>query len=280
MTSSTSAATRASTTTASGTVATSTAVTSTQGTSVTTALASLTTTSASITSTPSIPALPTIPYTYNGCYEDNNMFDMALYYFKEENMTPELCAQWVSAKPWLVTKIGLRNGNLCYYGYQLPGVPQVPSQKCRIPCPGDSSQVCGGEIDLLTQIQAISVYTIPTTKTPSAFPPSVFTGCISYPSKLFTQDVMFKVSTSDHMTPQLCVQDLVSAEYTNNLWGEYTSYGLLNGNECWVQFWPYTFTPGQGCGVPCAGNSSLTCGGSSVFDLYTFICDPKDYRCN
>ncbi|KAJ3067200.1 hypothetical protein HDU98_009600, partial [Podochytrium sp. JEL0797] len=115
-------------------------------------------------------------------------------------MTPELCAQMVSAKPWLVTKIGFFNGDECFYGYQLPGAPQVPSRNCVVSCPGDSSQVCGGAYNALTNIAAISVYTIPTTKTPRKFYPSAFAGCAS--STVFTQ-----VSTNDRMTPELCAQD-------------------------------------------------------------------------
>ncbi|KAJ3066354.1 hypothetical protein HDU98_010361 [Podochytrium sp. JEL0797] len=129
-------------------------------------------------------------------------------------MTPELCAQMVSAKSWLVIKIGLYNGNMGFYGggsmswQQQPGVWRW----------------------VATHYKFLFV-----AKNPIADLPSVFDGCVSDP----TGSDLIKGSTSYHMTPQLCLQAVVSANETYSLLPGYNSYALKNWNECWV-FTPYT----------------------------------------
>ncbi|KAJ3067204.1 hypothetical protein HDU98_009604, partial [Podochytrium sp. JEL0797] len=229
-------------------------------TSVTTALASLATSKSSTKTTTSIPVTPTI--TYNGCYEDKDIFNWG-YSFFGPNMTPELCAQWVSANPWLVTKIGLFNGDECFYGYSLAGAPQEPSQKCRMQCVGDSSKECGGAYDFdfgaANYIVGISVYTISTTKTPST---------IRYPSsyaECATGTTVTKVSTSDRMTPELCAKEVLAENFELL---SLAGYGLKNGNECWFVGAFSEATSSQGCSMPCAGDSSQRIFGVTAHTTY------------
>ncbi|KAG9027629.1 hypothetical protein FRB95_007563 [Tulasnella sp. JGI-2019a] len=172
-------------------------------------------------------------------------------------MTLDACVQWCDAHGW--SYAGAEDGNECYCGNSIVtttgGGFVTPASECNIPCGGAPGQICGGSYRL-TMYQ-------------NAFPnEGVQAGWTKVVCSLDTtgSGAPFNAYSVQlpAMTPASCVATCDGKGYT--------FAGLEAGNMCYCG--TYLQAPTQpelpsDCSTPCAGNSTLTCGGTSRMEIWS-----------
>lgn len=92
-------------------------------------------------------------WEYQGCVEDNVNQKRTFYWqIFGDNMTPSLCLEQCGNFGYMAA--GLEYGRECYCGdpanIKTAGAKTVDDKECTVPCPGDSSAICGGGSRLST----------------------------------------------------------------------------------------------------------------------------------
>jgi len=79
--------------------------------------------------------------TYLGCFNDpNNPFDLDGYLVRSGSNTPQACVQTCYSQGFAFAGVQYGQSCLCGNSYGNFGT----SDRCNMPCTGDSSQICGG----------------------------------------------------------------------------------------------------------------------------------------
>lgn len=167
--------------------------------------------------------------------------------FTSGDMTNEACDSFCAGFRYHATEYGTE----CYCGTKLEnGAYQVPDSSCGYPCAGDVQQTCGGG-------NLLSVYKSNFT---SQRPQFNYTsqGCVGEPDNARALD---RVLAAKLMTTGKC---LVICSY-----GNFQYAGLEYGTECWCGNTLGNVKTIGICNMPCAGNTSETCGGSFSLNLYS-----------
>ena len=201
---------------------------------------------------------PFAPWTYVGCYNDQ-VHDPSTLPFDTfgpfNNMTVELCIS--SCKGNGYRYAGLEYYGSCYCGGAIQGPPADPSQ-CNTPCTGDTSETCGGA-------NTLSIWEDPTFPpvNPSTISDYRPLGCYTEASDnnralIFQQNV-----SSSALTTEICLSSCkamgmpyAGTEYS----GECFCGTFLNPGS--------VPTTSDQCNMPCSGDSSETCGGSRILNVY------------
>ncbi|KAJ7752824.1 hypothetical protein DFH07DRAFT_921710 [Mycena maculata] len=186
-------------------------------------------------------------------------------------LTPALCQSTCASQGFTIA--GVEDGSQCYCGNSfVGGTPATASTSdCSTPCGGDSSSTCGGAWRIQIYIASgatTTATTISTTTTTTSALASTSTGwvlsnaCAVDTSARFLQG--YSVTTSS-LTPALC-------QFTCAGQG-FTIAGVEYGSQCYcgnsfVGGTPATASTSD-CNTPCAGDSSSTCGGSWLLQIYT-----------
>ncbi|KAK6513153.1 hypothetical protein TWF506_009318 [Arthrobotrys conoides] len=213
-----------------------------------------TTTSRTTTTTTGV-AIPTINagtngFTYYGCYSDDvNSRVLSNQYVDANGMTIAACMARAAGYNFA----GVEYGQECWYGNVLSG-SQSESSGCNMPCPGKSSELCGGG-------NRIQLY-----KNPSFQPPNTPNLGAWTSSGCYTDSVESRgldhTSTDSAMTIQKCLQLASGFKYA----------AVQYHNECfWGNVLKSSSVPAASgdCNAACAGDSSQICGGGNRLSLYT-----------
>jgi hypothetical protein len=201
---------------------------------------------------------PFAPWTYVGCYNDQ-IHDPSTLPFDTfgpfNNMTVELCIS--SCKGNGYRYAGLEYYGSCYCGGAIQGPPADPSQ-CNAPCTGDTSETCGGANTL--SIWEDPTFTPANPSTVSDYRPL---GCYTEASDnnralIFQQNV-----SSSALTTEICLSSCkamgmpyAGTEYSGQCFcGTFLNPGSVP-------------TTSDQCNMPCSGDSSETCGGSRILNVY------------
>lgn len=151
-----------------------------------------------------------------------------------------------------VGQIGSASNWNCICGTSISSNAGVMPGQCNIPCPGDSSQTCGGNyIFKIYQAGPGTTLSLPTTSDNSTI-----LGCYNLPQSGGFPSSTTYTFTSSSMTRELC---LSACRQSGSKWA-YTK-----GPEtcaCGTDFTPSpgTFIPDSYCTINCNGNSSQKCG--------------------
>lgn len=168
--------------------------------------------------------------------------------FTMDNMTNDACKSLCSGYRYY----GTEYGSECYCGTRLDNGPeQVPNSACDAPCAGDSQQICGG-----ASLLSIRKNTFNFTTHPPLFN-YTYLGCAREPDSSRALEDLISVGL---LTRNKCLIICSS--------GGYGFAGMEYGNECWCGHTLGAIGFNGTCNMPCAGNSSDTCGGSLSLDLY------------
>ena len=195
--------------------------------------------------------------SFTGCYSpagSSSLSTKVTFQYQDNALTTEGCLQICANKnaTWAATTAG-RNC-MCGTNYATGSGYYVDQGSCKQPCGGDSTQMCGWT-------SFYSVYNV----TASSFEhqtiqhPAGWQGCFNDPG---TAGLTGFSWVRDDMTPQQCTYGCAELGYKRA--------GLVFGNRCrcgdeWKggALYPYT-----SCQVPCKGNSSETCGGNYITEVY------------
>ncbi|KAH7309534.1 WSC domain-containing protein [Stachybotrys elegans] len=256
--------------------------------------------SSSTTSTPTPTPTPVVKkWESLGCYIDDQTLSHRSTREGGNSLTVDKCeaACWEDGFQYA----GVKSGTQCWCGSFVGGDWAQNQADCNIPCPGNKSQMCGGNKLLLvfeaiidsaplppgndpdpvttTTTASTSSTSIPTTTAapPHTEPTWIPQGCHKdlYPSNARTlRELAFASDTS--LTPEVC-----QATCLQN--GKVLS-GVENGRECWcgdaIQT-PASNTPtlDSECSKPCSGDKSRTCGSGGRIFLYRYaVPEKEDWR--
>ncbi|KAL7901012.1 WSC domain-containing protein [Trichoderma sp. SZMC 28014] len=198
------------------------------------------------------------PFVYSGCFQDGGPGNPNALIFRStlpsNNMTVEECVSECKGNGFRYA--GLEYYGVCFCGGTVDG-PQLDDSQCSFPCNGNKSETCGGN-------NILSVWQDPT------FPTKQVTigdykaaGCYSDNSqqgRALSWSANVDAST---FTTESC---LAACEAEG-----FPLAGTEYGSECWcgnVLANSTAKVDDSQCNFACQGNSSETCGGRGLLDLY------------
>jgi hypothetical protein len=197
----------------------------------------------------------TLPDGQVGCFaEASNGNGLTDFSFTNPAMTQQRCTEGCKELGYKLA--GAENGVKCDCGDTWQGGQLLPISSCNIPCPGNSSQFCGGA-NALNVFNTSSIIVTP----PRDADITGWLGC--YADQASPRILQGYTYSTGAMTPTLCRQ---ACSFRG-----YAFAGTQAGNQCWCSG---TFNavanvmPSSQCTTPCAGNSSDHCGGNWRMDVY------------
>ncbi|KAG2440106.1 hypothetical protein HXX76_004220 [Chlamydomonas incerta] len=149
---------------------------------------------------------------------------------------------------------------------------QAALSDCAQPCPGNSSAACGGSCKALMFDRGPAVPQLPALNFTGSY---TYLGC--YRDNPWAAGRALPYGLADtgawrrDMTPRLCAALTATRGYSH--------FGVQNGNECWADndatramlLYGVADNATAACASPCAGNSSITCGGSGWNAVYSLM---------
>ncbi|PON20484.1 hypothetical protein TGAM01_v210654 [Trichoderma gamsii] len=198
------------------------------------------------------------PFVYSGCFQDGGPGNPNALIFRStlpsNNMTVEECVSECKGNGFRYA--GLEYYGVCFCGGTVDG-PQLDDSQCSFPCNGNKSETCGGN-------NILSVWQDPT------FPTKQVTigdykaaGCYSDNSQQGRALSWSANVDSSTFTTESC---LAACEAEG-----FPLAGTEYGSECWcgnVLANSTVKVDDSQCNFACKGNSSETCGGRGLLDLY------------
>jgi glucan endo-1,3-alpha-glucosidase len=182
-----------------------------------------------------------VPVDFVGCFADEATRDLTGPSQSTATQTPQECKQWCGRQGFPYA--GLQYGSYCFCGDSI--ARYGTSTACTMPCSGDSSQTCGGG-------WANSVYQ------------TGYLGCFADQS---TRDLSGPSQSSATETPGQCSAWCGSQgyEYAGVQYGSYCFCG-----HAFDHYGPSFALPilGEGCSMPCSGDSGEICGGAWANSIY------------
>ncbi|KAJ6597228.1 glycoside hydrolase superfamily [Mycena vulgaris] len=253
------------------------------GTTTTTSstTSSTTTTTTTTTTTSAATATSTSWALSSACVVDTSARILQGSHVSSSSNTPTSCQFTCAGQGFLFA--GVQNGNECWCGSAIiGGTPGVAlTSECNVACAGDSTSKCGGSWRM--QLYTATVST--TTGTPTATTTST---TITTTSSTTTTSSAASLATGWALS-RPCVVDtsarvLRGYSYSSQVLTPVACQlacagkglaiaGVQNGNECYCGNVFVGGAPADGassdCNVPCAGASSLMCGGGYRMAIYT-----------
>jgi hypothetical protein len=175
--------------------------------------------------------------------------------YTDNTLTPASCQASCSKGGYTYAGVGQIGSNTnwnCICGTSISENAGVTPGKCNIPCPGDSTQTCGG--NYIFKIYQSGPGT--TLSLPSTPDNSTILGCYNLPQSGGLPSSTTYTFTSGKMTSGLCIS--ACRQYGS-------SWAYTKGPDtcaCGTDFTPSpgTFIPDQYCTINCNGNASQKCG--------------------
>ncbi|KAH8879494.1 carbohydrate-binding WSC, partial [Thozetella sp. PMI_491] len=196
---------------------------------------------------------------YLGCYTEPSFPSRALSFLmtSETGMTPTFCIDTCQKRGY--TYAGAEWSKECWCGNELSNATLTDPSKCSHPCSGNTSIACGGSRSLQVYGPQDSLSSPMPTPIPSSS--YGYLGCYAeppFPSRALSLMTTFETS----MTPDLCIKTCQKKDY------QYA--GAEWSKECWCGNDIYNATVADlgKCNYPCSGNSTITCGGSRMLQIY------------
>ncbi|KAF2808095.1 WSC-domain-containing protein [Mytilinidion resinicola] len=188
-------------------------------------------------------------------------------------MTVEACANFCSE----YTYFGLQYSAECYCGSKLSSSSTLgPDNQCSMTCKGSNSEYCGaggrtqvyqknGTAPSLSSVTSSSLTATSFSSSPSSIPTDSLSGYLALGCYNETHDrrALASDSTSGEAnTLESCAQYCSSYRYFGV---EYSSECYCDNNICSLSIKQNT---DDGCSMPCAGDSTETCGGPDFLNIY------------
>ena len=254
---STSTATSTTSTTTSASVATTTSSSTDSSSSTTSSASTTSTTSSTSTSSSSTPSATAPALQYRGCYSDPSWGRVLPTRISSlANQTVEQCTSQCLGAGYTIA--GLEYGVECWCGNIMAtqGVKQANDAPCSMACGGNANEMCGSSYTLSiysnqTIIQPIQPATVGSFTSLGCYNDSV--------NARILQDAQPALGQATSL--ETCAQKCAG----------YTYFGAEYAKECYCGNTLLNYAAPQAatdCNMPCVGNSTELCGGSSRMGLY------------
>ncbi|KAK0113502.1 hypothetical protein ONS96_014365 [Cadophora gregata f. sp. sojae] len=187
-----------------------------------------------------------------GCYSDTvDVRTLPNYHATTTGLTVQECVQAAAGYKYA----GVEYGYECWFGNELSSITTKQSSGCNMPCSGDSSELCGGNLHI--NIYLNEAYTLKPTVLPSSGP-FKSQGCFADDSNArLLNSGSFTDATG--MTVARCVSLAGSSKYA----------AVEFHSEC---YWGNNLHQGQvsedKCDAACAGDPGTLCGGTWAANVY------------
>jgi len=194
------------------------------------------------------------PAGWQGCFSDPGMGGLTAFSWVRDDMTPQQCTYGCGELGY--KRAGVIFGNRCRCGDEWKGGALYPYTSCQTPCPGNSTETCGGNYN--TEVYDTSVVAAQI-KADAAAKPAGWVGCYAN-----SNGAIFKEYSAydGSLTAERCAATCKTYSYG---W-----VGLANGYYCRcsavdpttvAQRWPSK----QFCAATCPGNNKQTCGAANQY---------------
>ena len=220
--------------------------------------------------------LPTTPgWKDIGCIRESYTMLKGLTEFYDQSISQTTCENTCLKNGFNYAAVGLTQGKYwkCLCGTGVEEQAQLWPQMCNSPCPGNSSQVCGGDFS------GYSVFYAPPGTTQQSGNSS-YLGCYQNPSTAsqgLEGKATYTFSTNTMMTQEICFQACADRGLG---WA-----AIRSGQNCFCGA-DKDFNLGTGkyvsdatCNMNCTGDKTQVCGfwtGSSVFNVTALGYTKKD----
>lgn len=195
-------------------------------------------------------------WSYAGCYTDTPASrGLSSAGYNDDAMTDAKCIQFCDQRGY--GRAGVEFGKECFCGYDVQSPSTLSSDSnCNYPCPGDSSEPCGG-------YGYMNVFSNGVSGPTEAPGPAGWKSLGCYTDSVSSRTLATNLSPSD---------GIVFVESCTNLCQQqgFQYAGVEYGRECYCG--NQILAPGapasSGCNMACTGNSKELCGGASRMNLY------------
>ncbi|KAG4438202.1 hypothetical protein IFR05_006326 [Cadophora sp. M221] len=187
-----------------------------------------------------------------GCYSDTvDVRTLNNYHATTTGLTIEECVQAAAGYKYA----GVEYGEECWFGNELSSIATPQSSGCNMPCSGDSSLLCGGDLRINVYLNEAYTEKLVLVQSSGSFRSQ---GCFADDSNArLLNSGSFTDATG--MTVAKCVGLAGSSKYA----------AVEFHSEC---YWGNTLFQGQvsddRCDAACAGDSKTLCGGTWAANLY------------
>lgn len=196
--------------------------------------------------------------TYWGCWSDQNPQTLTNMTYQSDSNTIDLCT--TACTSGNNTVAGIEYGTQCFCGNALGyKAAQVIDSSCSMPCPGNSSEVCGGS-------QRLSLFSVgapklqPTPGTPDTAGEFYYSGC--YTEATSGRALTGRATNSPAMSLGFCASFCSGYQY----------FGAEYGTECYCG---NDFSAGANrtaaageCSMTCANDPAQLCGAGNRLTVY------------
>jgi hypothetical protein len=213
-----------------------------------------------------------LPFTYQGCYTDNNASGRALMYQQPDNtsMTVESCISVCSGLGYTIA--GMEYSKQCFCDNYIRYSPSVLADgKCNMPCSGNSGEMCGaGNIVSIYSNGTMTPYKAATTQTTGLPGSWKYKGCLSDAAG-GTRSLPY-LATYSNNSNTYCLS--LCQQYGYNAGG--TEYGeqCFCGDQSDVKNAKAKLMPESDCNMVCSNdtgkNGGYICGGPNRISYYVW----------
>lgn len=197
-------------------------------------------------------------WNYVGCYTDSPASrGLSMGGYNDDEMTNAKCIQYCDQHGY--GRAGVEYWRECYCGYEVDAPSTLADDSnCNDPCPGDSSEPCGGAGYMNVFSNGVS-------------PPATDPGANGWQSLGCYSDDVSSRTLATNMSPSNQIVTAYSC-YTMCQQNGYSYAGVEYARECYCG--NEILSPGtpesSGCDMACTGDSSTLCGGPNRLNLYQF----------
>ncbi|KAI7324666.1 WSC-domain-containing protein [Hortaea werneckii] len=201
--------------------------------------------------------------TYYGCWSDQSPRTIDYMAYQSDSNTIEKCTQTCADKGYSIA--GIEFGSQCFCGNALGyAATQVIDSSCQTPCPGNSSEICGGgnRLSLFSNGQPVVNGQPGTPETIGAF---TYLNC-------YTEG-----SSGRALGAKGSSGSFVDLDYCASYCSGYKYFGTEYGSECYCGNTLGTgasVTLSGDCSMTCADNATQFCGAGNrltVYQNYDFV---------
>ncbi|KAL5314372.1 hypothetical protein ACEPPN_018798 [Leptodophora sp. 'Broadleaf-Isolate-01'] len=187
-----------------------------------------------------------------GCYSDTaDVRTLNNYHATTTGLTIEECVQAAAGYKYA----GVEYGEECWFGNEFSSIATQQSSGCNMPCSGDSSLLCGGDLHINIYLNEAYIEKPTLVRSSGSFRSQ---GCYSDTVDVRTLNNYHATTTG--LTIEECVQAAAGYKYA----------GVEYGEECWFgnELSSIATQQSSGCNMPCSGDSSSLCGGDHHINIY------------
>eukprot|EP00752_Nemacystus_decipiens_P010979 g9756.t1 len=188
-----------------------------------------------------------------GCVKDKGDDRLLSNKYRNNQMTPEMCANYCEGEEFFGTQYGVECW--CSGEKDIDELSRHGTGTCDMKCPGDSKQSCGG-------VWSMSLYHYGASPTSDAPEGSKYLGC--YKDVVSDRALSHKTTSRSDMSHERCLDFCNDSKKSK-------FFAVQFGKECFCGEAQEQYDKhGRAiCDMPCSGDNDLICGGNAAMNVFS-----------